>query len=87
MLYTLCSMHRKYAAHCEGLIVLFLLKGSKGEADKHCKSITPDQSVNAEKQSTGCSKRKRKTNKKLFADYDVSTTDQAEDSSDSAGEY
>jgi len=58
--------------------------GSKGEADKNCKSITPDQSVSAKKQSTGCAKRKRKTNKKLFADYDISTTDQPEDSSDSA---
>lgn len=55
--------------------------GSKGEADKNCKSITSDQSVSAEMQSTGCSKRKRRANKKLFADYDVSTTDQLEDSS------
>ena len=57
-----------------------LKTGSKGEADKNCKSITPDQSISAEKQSTGCTKRKRKTNKKLFDNYDVSTTDEPEDS-------
>ena len=77
----LCSVHGKYTAHCEGFFLYIDLKiGSKGEADKNCKSITPDQSVSAEKQSTGCTKRKRKANKKLFADYDVSTTDQPEDS-------
>lgn len=57
-----------------------LKTGSKGEADKNCKSITPDQSINTENQSTGCTKRKRKANKKLFPDYDVSTTDEPEDS-------
>ena len=57
-----------------------LKTGSKGEADKNCKSITPDQSISAEKQSTGCTTRKRKTNKKLFDDYDVSTKDEPEDS-------
>ena len=59
--------------------------GSKGEADKNCKSITPDLSVSEAKQSTGCAKRKRKANKKLFADYDISANDQPDDSSDSAG--
>lgn len=63
-------------------MLIFKKKGSKGEADKNCKSITPDQSVSAAKQSTGCAKRKRKANKKLFADHDVSTNDQSEDSSD-----
>ncbi|XP_044183726.1 uncharacterized protein LOC122964265, partial [Acropora millepora] len=58
--------------------------GSKGEADKNCKSITPDLSVSEAKQSTGCAKRKRKANKKLFADYDISANDQPDDSSDSA---
>ena len=59
--------------------------GSKGEADKNCKSITPDLSVSEAKKSTGCAKRKRKANKKLFADYDISANDEPDDSSDSAG--
>ena len=74
-----CSVHGKYACHCEGSF-FYLKTGSKGEADKNCKSKTPDQSISAEKQSTGCANRKRLANRKLFAYY-VSATDQPEDPS------
>lgn len=62
----------------------FLTTGSKGEADKKCKIFTPYKSaVSVEKpEHTGDVKRKRKANKKSFADY-VSTAE--EDSCSSAG--
>lgn len=69
----------------------YLVKGSKGEADKKCKMMlnpteTPDQSVNVheEEQNTGGAKRKRKPNKKLFGDF-VSTANETERSLSDAG--
>ena len=60
------------------------MTGSKGEADKKCKVLTTNQSaVSVENpENTGDVNRKRKANKKLFADY-VSTA--KEDSCSSAG--
>ncbi len=72
----------------------FLIKGSKGEADKKCKMMltpteTPDQSVNglnahSKEQNTGGAKRKRKPNKKLFGDF-VSTANETEHSLSASG--
>lgn len=63
----------------------FLSSGSKGEANKNCKIITHNPStLNVEKsESTGVGKRKRKVNKKLFADY--LSTSAKEDSYTSVG--
>lgn len=67
----------------------YLIKGSKGEADKKCKKLakTPDRSVNVhveEQLNTGGAKRKRKPNKKLFGDF-VSTANETERSLSDAG--
>ncbi|KAJ7391205.1 hypothetical protein OS493_019336 [Desmophyllum pertusum] len=52
------------------------LHGSKADANANCKVLTPDVevSVNEDKQTTG-EKRKRKANKKLFADEYVTNHD------------
>lgn len=87
-LYTLCSVHRKYAAHCKGFFYILHIKYCSYKKEvvvrqiKKLKITSPDQSINAEKQSPGCFKRKRKINKKLFA---VVSTSKPEDSSGSGG--
>lgn len=58
------------------LWVFLQIKGSKADANANCKVLTPDVevSVNEDKQTTG-EKRKRKANKKLFADEYVTNHD------------